>query len=132
MYHVCILFELDVLLIFLFFQNLQVDPGLQLVDGIWLQAVSIESDKERISYGSLREDEVAALKSLSAVELDDQLLRETVISHFMIKFAKLSEVIFLFSNIISKEMLLVQLANCWLHEMFNKVTEIAIPTSGPP
>ncbi|XP_068317761.1 protein SEMI-ROLLED LEAF 2 [Pyrus communis] len=69
-----------------------VDPGLQLVDGIWLQAVSIESDKERISYGSLREDEVAALKSLSAVELDDQLLRETVISHFMIKFAKLSEV----------------------------------------
>lgn len=92
------------------FQNLQVDPGLQLVDGIWLQAVSIESDKERISYGSLREDEVAALKSLSAVELDDQLLRETVISHFMIKFAKLSEVIFLLSNIISKEMLLVQLS----------------------
>ncbi|RXI00783.1 hypothetical protein DVH24_001017 [Malus domestica] len=76
----------------LLFTRSKVDPGLQLVDGIWLQAVSIESDKERISYGSLREDEVAALKSLSAVELDDQLLRETVISHFMIKFAKLSEV----------------------------------------
>ncbi|XP_059446358.1 protein SEMI-ROLLED LEAF 2 isoform X1 [Corylus avellana] len=66
-----------------------VDPYLELVDNIRLQAVSIESDKEML-YGS-QEDEVAALKSLSAIELDDQQLKETVISHFMSKSAKLSE-----------------------------------------
>ncbi|RDX99298.1 Protein EFR3-like protein, partial [Mucuna pruriens] len=65
-----------------------VDPFLELVDDIRLQAVSIESEK--ISYGS-QEDEVAAKKSLSAVELDDIQLRETVISCFMTKFSKLSE-----------------------------------------
>lgn len=81
--------------------NLQVDPCLQLVDDIWLRAVSIESEKEKISYGTVQEDEVAAIKSLSAVELDDHLLKETVISHFMNKFAKLSEVILLFPNIIA-------------------------------
>lgn len=73
-----------------------------MVDNAWLQAVSIESYKEKISSGSLQEDEVATFNSLSAVELDDQLLKETVISHFMTKFAKLSEVIFMFSDIISE------------------------------
>ncbi|BBG93601.1 ARM repeat superfamily protein, partial [Prunus dulcis] len=72
-------------------EDKMVDPCLQLVDDTWLQAVSIESYKEKISYGSLQEDEVATFNSLSAVELDDQLLKETVISHFMTKFAKLSE-----------------------------------------
>ncbi|XP_062173237.1 protein SEMI-ROLLED LEAF 2 isoform X3 [Alnus glutinosa] len=67
-----------------------VDPYLELVDNIRLQAVSIESDKEKMLYGS-QEDEVAALKSLSAIELDDQQLKETFISHFMSKSAKLSE-----------------------------------------
>ncbi|XP_057452957.1 protein SEMI-ROLLED LEAF 2-like isoform X2 [Lotus japonicus] len=65
-----------------------VDPFLELVDDIRLQAVCIES--ERIVYGS-QEDEVAAMKSLSAVALDDKLLKETVISYFLTKFAKLSE-----------------------------------------
>ncbi len=66
-----------------------------MVDNIRLQAVSIESDKEKMLYGS-QEDEVAALKSLSAIELDDQQLKETFISHFMSKSAKLSEVIYRF------------------------------------
>ncbi|KAF3458013.1 hypothetical protein FNV43_RR02676 [Rhamnella rubrinervis] len=66
-----------------------VDPHLQLVDDIRLQAV-LESDKEKLSYG-YQEDAVAALKSLSAIEIDDQKLKETTISHFMTKFAKLSE-----------------------------------------
>lgn len=91
---------------FFLFLNLQVDPCLQLVDDIRLEAVSIDSGMEKLSYES-HEAEVAAWKSLSAIELDDQLLRETVISHFMTKFAMLSEVIYLFSYIIS--MVLVQL-----------------------
>jgi len=61
-----------------------------LVDDIRLQAVCIESEK--IIYGS-QEDEVAAAKSLSDVELDDKQLKETIISYFMTKFSKLSEVI---------------------------------------
>ncbi|KAJ7980704.1 Arm repeat superfamily protein [Quillaja saponaria] len=67
-----------------------VDPFLELVDDIRLQAVYVESGKETIVYGS-QEDEVTALKSLSAVELDEKQLKETVISYFMINFAKLSE-----------------------------------------
>ena len=68
----------------------QVDPYLKLVEDIRLHAAS--SGEER-GYG-LEEDEVAALKSLSTIELDDQLLRETVMSHLMTKFGKLSEVIY--------------------------------------
>lgn len=67
-----------------------VDPYLELVGDIRLQAISIESDKGMVLYGS-RGDDVAASKSLSAIELDDQQLKETVISHFMSKFANLSE-----------------------------------------
>lgn len=65
-----------------------VDPFLELVDDFQLQAVYIESEK--ISYGS-QEDETDAMRSLSAIELDDRQLKETVISYFMTKFAKLSE-----------------------------------------
>ncbi|TKY48337.1 EFR3-like B [Spatholobus suberectus] len=65
-----------------------VDPFLELIDDVRLQAVCIESEK--IIYGS-QEDEVAAVKSLSAVELDDKQLKETVILYFMTKFSKLSE-----------------------------------------
>ncbi|KAG2726037.1 hypothetical protein I3760_01G093500 [Carya illinoinensis] len=68
----------------------QVDPYMELVDNIRLHAVSIQSDKEKILYGS-QEDEVAASRSLAAIELDDQKLKETVMSHFMSKSAKLSE-----------------------------------------
>lgn len=46
----------------------------------------------KTAYGS-QEDEDAAMKSLAAIELDDRHLKETVISHFMTKFEKLSEVI---------------------------------------
>ncbi|KAK7832437.1 protein efr3 like protein [Quercus suber] len=67
-----------------------VDPYLELVDDIRLQAVSIVSNKKKILYGT-QEDEVAASKSLSVIESDDQKLKETVISHFMSKFATLSE-----------------------------------------
>lgn len=72
--------------------NPQVDPFLELVDDIQLQAVCIKSEK--IIYGS-QEDEVAAVKSLSAVELNDNQLKETVISYFMTKFSKLSKVIWI-------------------------------------
>ncbi|KAF7805355.1 protein EFR3-like protein A-like isoform X1 [Senna tora] len=65
-----------------------VDPFLELVDDIQLQAVCIESEKR--VYGS-QEDEAAAVKSLSVVESDDKQLKETVISYFMTTFAKLSE-----------------------------------------
>ncbi|KAK7312409.1 hypothetical protein VNO77_36237 [Canavalia gladiata] len=65
-----------------------VDPFLELVDDVRLQAVYIESEK--IIYGS-QEDNVSAMKSLSAVKLDDKQLKETVISYFLTKFSKLSE-----------------------------------------
>ncbi|KAI9079393.1 hypothetical protein K1719_038692 [Acacia pycnantha] len=65
-----------------------VDPYLELVDDVRLQAIYIESEK--MSYGS-QEDEFNAMRSLSAVEVDDRQLKETVISYFMTKFAKLSE-----------------------------------------
>ncbi|MFQ6661780.1 hypothetical protein Gotur_029813 [Gossypium turneri] len=64
-----------------------IDPYLKLVEDAGLQAVCVESD---IKYGS-KEDEDAALKSLLAIKLDDLHLKETVISHFMTKFKKLSE-----------------------------------------
>ncbi|MBA0588534.1 hypothetical protein Gorai_001631, partial [Gossypium raimondii] len=64
-----------------------IDPYLKLVEDAGLQAVFVESD---IKYGS-KEDEDAALKSLLAIKLDDLHLKETVISHFMTKFKKLSE-----------------------------------------
>ncbi|XP_044499829.1 protein SEMI-ROLLED LEAF 2 isoform X3 [Mangifera indica] len=71
-----------------------VDPYLELVEDIRLQAVCAESGKMKVAYGS-EEDEVCARKSLSAIELNDHQLKEIVISHFMNKFANLSEVYFL-------------------------------------
>ncbi|KAF5728817.1 hypothetical protein HS088_TW21G00971 [Tripterygium wilfordii] len=67
-----------------------VDPYLELVDDIRLQAVCVKSDKEKIVYGS-QEDEVAALRSLSAIESDGHHLKETIISHLMTEFGSLSE-----------------------------------------
>ncbi|CAL5417016.1 unnamed protein product [Camellia sinensis] len=64
-----------------------VDPYLKLMEDIRLHAVSFDEAK---GYGS-QEDEVAALKSLSTIELGDKQLRETVLSHLMTKLAKLSE-----------------------------------------
>ncbi|GAU21933.1 hypothetical protein TSUD_110730, partial [Trifolium subterraneum] len=68
--------------------SLTVDPFLELVDDTLLRTVCLKSDK--IIYGS-EEDEVAAMKSLSAVQLDDRQLKETVTSYFMTKFSKLPE-----------------------------------------
>ena len=56
-----------------------------------MKAVCVEHNK-KVEYGS-QQDELSALKSLSVIELDDQQLKETVISHFMTKYGKLSEVI---------------------------------------
>lgn len=67
---------------------------MELVDNIRLQAVYIQSDQEKILYGS-QEDEVAASRSFAAIELDDQKLKEIVMSHFLSKSAK-SEVIYQF------------------------------------
>ncbi|XVF37721.1 hypothetical protein REPUB_Repub20aG0034000 [Reevesia pubescens] len=67
-----------------------VDPYLKLVEDVGLQAVCVKFDADSVVYGS-REDDVAALESLLAIELDDLHLKETVISHFMTKFEKLSE-----------------------------------------
>ncbi|TXG66349.1 hypothetical protein EZV62_007624 [Acer yangbiense] len=67
-----------------------VDPYLELIEDIRLQAICAESDKVKIAYGS-QEDEVAAMKSLVAIESDDHHVKETVISHFMTKFEILSE-----------------------------------------
>ncbi|XP_011026408.1 PREDICTED: uncharacterized protein LOC105127024 isoform X1 [Populus euphratica] len=66
------------------------DPYLELVEDIKLQAIYVESDEGKIAYGS-EDDDVAALKSLSCVEVDDSHLKETLISRFMTKFVKLSE-----------------------------------------
>lgn len=71
----------------------QADPYLALVEDIKLQAIYVESKEGKIAYGS-EEDDVAALKSLSLVEVDDSHLKETLISRFMTKFVKLSEVMF--------------------------------------
>ncbi|XP_061357545.1 protein SEMI-ROLLED LEAF 2-like isoform X2 [Gastrolobium bilobum] len=68
--------------------EITVDPFLELADDVRMQTVYSKSEK--IIYGS-QEDDVAAMKSLSAVELDDKQLKEIVISYFLTKFSKLSE-----------------------------------------
>lgn len=70
--------------------NKMVDPHLQLVNDSRLQAVHMKSGKDSVPFGS-EEDEVAASKFLAILELDEQQLKETVVSHFTIKYANLSE-----------------------------------------
>ncbi|XP_021656837.2 protein SEMI-ROLLED LEAF 2 isoform X5 [Hevea brasiliensis] len=67
------------------------DPYLESVEDIRLQTVYLESDGGKMVYGS-EEDNVAASQSLSAIKLDDHHLKETLISQFIKKFAKLTEV----------------------------------------
>ncbi|KAK3034230.1 hypothetical protein RJ639_032810, partial [Escallonia herrerae] len=67
-----------------------VDPYLELVEDTRLQAVGIQPATGKKGYGS-QDDEVAALRSLSAVEIVDQQLQEAVISHFMTMFGNLAE-----------------------------------------
>ncbi|XP_010241507.1 PREDICTED: uncharacterized protein LOC104586087 isoform X2 [Nelumbo nucifera] len=66
-----------------------VDPYLHLVEDTSLVADGISAN-QTIMYGS-QEDEVAALKSLSAIEADDGRLKETILSHLVKTFDKLSE-----------------------------------------
>ncbi|CAN0858055.1 Protein SEMI-ROLLED LEAF 2 [Linum grandiflorum] len=61
-----------------------------LVEEVKLLDVHVKSDVKKMVYGS-EEDDAAALISLSSVEANDQLLKETVISHFSTKLSKLSE-----------------------------------------
>ncbi|XP_056694944.1 protein SEMI-ROLLED LEAF 2 isoform X2 [Spinacia oleracea] len=69
--------------------DITVDPYLELVDNIRLQAVIQNPVDGGRTYGS-EEDDFAALKSLSAIESDEQL-KEIVLSHLMYKFEKLPE-----------------------------------------
>lgn len=64
-----------------------VDPYLKLGEDVRLQT---GSGSETYGYGS-QEDETAALRSLSAVELDDEKFKEIVMLHFTSKCGTLSE-----------------------------------------
>lgn len=66
-----------------------VDPCLELVEDIRVQAVDVQSSSGSTNCAS--GEDAAALKFLSVTKLDDQRLREVVISHFMTQFEKLSE-----------------------------------------
>ncbi|KDP42800.1 hypothetical protein JCGZ_23742 [Jatropha curcas] len=63
------------------------DPYLESVEDIRLQAAHLVSDGGKKIYGS-EEDDIAASKSLSAVELNDHHLKETAVTQFIKKFAK--------------------------------------------
>ncbi|XP_009625864.1 protein SEMI-ROLLED LEAF 2 isoform X1 [Nicotiana tomentosiformis] len=67
-----------------------VDPYLKLGEDVRLQAASEASGSEAYGYGS-PEDEIAALKSLSAVELDDEKFKEIIMLHFTTKCRTLSQ-----------------------------------------
>lgn len=67
-----------------------VDPYLELVEDIRLQVRIVQPGGEEKFYGS-QEDEVAAMNSLTAVELDNQQLKEILLTHLMTKYGKLSE-----------------------------------------
>ncbi|PHT34341.1 hypothetical protein CQW23_26141 [Capsicum baccatum] len=64
-----------------------VDPYLKLGEDVRLQTTS---GSEAYGYGS-EEDDIAALKSLSAVELDDEKFKEIIMLHFTTKCRTFSE-----------------------------------------
>ncbi|KAK4784247.1 hypothetical protein SAY86_018615 [Trapa natans] len=66
------------------------DPYLELIDDIKLQAVCKEANVGKILYGS-QEDDAAALRSLTAVCSDDQQLKYIILPHLTIKCGNLSE-----------------------------------------
>ncbi|XP_059291448.1 protein SEMI-ROLLED LEAF 2 isoform X1 [Lycium ferocissimum] len=67
-----------------------VDPYLKLGEDVRPQAASIASGSEAYGYGS-QEDDIAALQSLSTVELDDEKLKEIIMLHFTTKCGTLLE-----------------------------------------
>ncbi|WCJ41358.1 ARM repeat superfamily protein [Euphorbia peplus] len=66
------------------------DPYLRPTNDVRLEAINVEFDGGKLSYGS-EVDDVAASRSLSLVELDDSHLRETVISQLIAKSSKITE-----------------------------------------
>lgn len=70
----------------------QVDPYLKLGEEIKVQASFTGPGGEVEGYGT-QEDEVAALRSLSAIKSEDRQLKEIVISNLTTTYEKLSEVI---------------------------------------
>lgn len=69
----------------------QVDPYLHLVEDCRLQAVHMAYDSEKTAYGS-QKDEAAGLESLSTIVTYDSQLKDTVVTHLLKKYRKLSEV----------------------------------------
>ncbi|KAJ0769864.1 hypothetical protein HanLR1_Chr03g0117291 [Helianthus annuus] len=67
---------------------MQMDPYLALDEGMRLQACTKPGDDN--SYGS-QKDEAAALRSLSAIEFNDQQLKDTLLTHLLSKLENLSE-----------------------------------------
>ncbi|KAG9447070.1 hypothetical protein H6P81_013198 [Aristolochia fimbriata] len=67
-----------------------VDPFLHLIEESRVEAVYNISEGKNSTYGS-PDDEASALKSLSAIEMDNGRLRETIISDFMQACGNLSE-----------------------------------------
>lgn len=69
---------------------MQMDPYLALDEGMRLQVTCTKPGEDN-SYGS-QKDEAAALKSLSAIELNEQQLKDTLLTHLLSKLENLSEV----------------------------------------
>ncbi|KAK1430463.1 hypothetical protein QVD17_13204 [Tagetes erecta] len=65
------------------------DPYLALDEGMRLHVTSTKPGEDNI-YGS-QKDEAAALKSLSALEINDQQLKHTLLTQLLLKLEKLSE-----------------------------------------
>lgn len=70
--------------------NVQMDPYLALDEGMRLHVSCTKLGEDNI-YGS-QKDEAAALKSLSTIELNDQQLKDTLLTHLLLKLENLSEV----------------------------------------
>ena len=63
-----------------------------------LQANYVASSVGKPIFGS-EEDEIAALKFLAAIDVDDMQLKKTVIFHLVNKFEELPEVIFVCTSV---------------------------------
>lgn len=70
---------------------LQVDPHIRLVEDGRLPAIYVTPSKEKATYGS-EEDDNDALKFLETIKIDDEKLKQVVISHLIGKFKELTAV----------------------------------------
>lgn len=71
----------------------QVDPFLRLIDDCRLQAIKSASDNRCKVYGS-KEDDTAALKSISAIVMGDDQSKESLVSMIIKSLGDLPDVIF--------------------------------------